>query len=109
MDCLRVHERSVSADLKRAGSGDEIAYVMNEQTHKNGQQNLLKNVIQISVSLCLKAKRLPLANRGAVWLSTFMMSIYHVTTVLKTKHRTRMLHDVVRAREQALRDVALAI
>ena len=24
MDCPRVHERSVSADLKRAGSGDEI-------------------------------------------------------------------------------------
>ena len=25
MDCPRVRERSVSADLKRAGSGDEIA------------------------------------------------------------------------------------
>ena len=35
---------------------------MNEQTHKNGQQNLLlKNFIQISISLCLKAKRTPLA------------------------------------------------
>ena len=27
MDCPRVLERSVSADLKRAGSGDEIALV----------------------------------------------------------------------------------
>ena len=26
MDCPRVHERSVSADLKRAGSGDEIGH-----------------------------------------------------------------------------------
>ena len=33
---------------------------MNEQTHKNGQHNLLsKNFIQISISLCLKAKRVP--------------------------------------------------
>ena len=30
-------------------------------------------------------------------------------TVLKAKRRTRMLHDVVRARELALRDVAPAI
>ena len=30
-------------------------------------------------------------------------------TILKTKRRTHMLHDVVRAREQALRDVAPAI
>ena len=30
-----------------------LANVMNEQTHKDGQQNLLlKNFIQISVSLC---------------------------------------------------------
>ena len=28
MDCPRVHERSVSADLKRAGSGDEIDCVL---------------------------------------------------------------------------------
>ena len=31
------------------------------------------------------------------------------TTVLKTKRRTRMLHDVIRARELALRDVMPAI
>ena len=40
---------------------------MNEETDKNGQQNiLLKDFIQISVSLCLKSKRVPLAHRGAV-------------------------------------------
>ena len=49
----------------------KIAFQPDEKTHKNGQQNLLlKNFIQISVSLCLKAKRLPLAHRRAVWLST---------------------------------------
>ena len=34
--------------------------------HKTGQQNLLlKNFIQISISLCLKAKRVPfIAHRG---------------------------------------------
>ena len=43
---------------------------MNEQTHKNGHQNILLNkIIQISVSLCLNAKRVPLAHRVAVWLS----------------------------------------
>ena len=48
---------------------------MNEQTHKNGQQNIpLKNFAQMSVSLCLKAKRIPLAHRGAVWLSTWRNS-----------------------------------
>ena len=48
---------------------------MNEQTDKNGQQNiLLKNFIQVSVSLCLKAKRVPLAHRGAVWLSKWRNS-----------------------------------
>ena len=48
---------------------------MNKQTDKNGQQNiLLKNVIQASVILCLKAKRVPLAHRGAVWLSTWRNS-----------------------------------
>ena len=43
---------------------------MNKHTYKNGQQNFyLKYFIQISVSLCLKAKRVALAHRGAVWLS----------------------------------------
>ena len=39
--------------------------------HKNEQQSvLLKTFIHISVSLCLKAKRVPLAHQEAVWLST---------------------------------------
>ena len=29
---------------------------MNEQTHKNGENLLLKSFIQLSVSLCLKVK-----------------------------------------------------
>ena len=37
MDCPRVHERSVSADLKRAGSGDEI-----RQKLPNFRDNLKK-------------------------------------------------------------------
>ena len=42
-------------------------YVINEQTHKNRQQNLpLKKFIQISVSFCLKAKHVPLSYRGIV-------------------------------------------
>ena len=48
---------------------------MNEQTQKSGKQNLiLKNFIQASVSLCLKAKRVPLAHQGAVLLSTWQIS-----------------------------------
>ena len=41
---------------------------MNEETDKNGQNILLKKFIQVSVSLFLKAKRVPLAHRGAIWL-----------------------------------------
>ena len=52
---------------------------MNKQTHKNGQQNLMsKNFIQISVSLYLKAKRVPFsASRSclAEKMAKFKMSI----------------------------------
>ena len=42
---------------------------MNKQTDKNGVKNIiLKNFIQVSVSLCLKAKGVLLAHREAVWL-----------------------------------------
>ena len=52
---------------------------MNEQTHENEQQNLLlKNFIQISVSLCFKSKtRTISASRSflTVHMAKFKMSI----------------------------------
>ena len=47
---------------------------MNKRIKIDKKIILLKNFIQISVSLCLKAKRVPLAHRGAVWLSTWRNS-----------------------------------
>ena len=50
---------------------------MNEQTRKNGQQNLLKIAIQISVTLCLKAKSVPFTRSClAEHMAKFKMSIW---------------------------------
>ena len=52
---------------------------MNKRIKWDKQNILLKHIIQISVSLCLKAKRIPLGHQGAVWLSTEHMAKFKMS------------------------------